>query len=101
MLCARSAAVPETMVCDNLKAGITATAVAGRINCTYQELAEHYGTAILPAGYEEAARQGEGESGGAKRPTVRVGAAANRLFSLDELNAASARRLPTSTLGSS
>ena len=42
--------VPKAVVCDNLKAGFTATCrYEPGINRTYQELAEHYGTAILPA----------------------------------------------------
>jgi transposase len=41
--------VPKAVVCDNLKAGVTATCrYEPGINRTYQELAEHYGTAILP-----------------------------------------------------
>ena len=41
--------VPKAIVCDNLKAGVTATCrYEPGINRTYQELAEHYGTAILP-----------------------------------------------------
>lgn len=41
--------VAKAIVCDNLKAGITATCrYEPGINRTYQELAEHYGTAILP-----------------------------------------------------
>jgi transposase len=41
--------VPRAIVCDNLKAGVTATCrYESGINRTYQELAEHYGTAILP-----------------------------------------------------
>jgi transposase len=41
---------PKALVCDNLKAGVT---VASRyepgINRTYQDLAAHYGTTIMPA----------------------------------------------------
>lgn len=41
--------VPLAIVCDNLKAGVTATCrYEPGINRTYQELAEHYATAILP-----------------------------------------------------
>jgi transposase len=41
--------VPKAIVCDNLKAGVTATCgYEPGINRTYQELAEHYDTAILP-----------------------------------------------------
>jgi len=42
--------VPKAVVCDNLKAGVTAACrYEPGINRTYQELAEHYATAILPA----------------------------------------------------
>jgi transposase len=42
--------VPKAVVCDNLKAGVTAACrYEPGINRTYQELAEHYDTAILPA----------------------------------------------------
>src|SRR5207249_144863 len=41
--------VPKGVVCDNLKAGVTVTCrYEPGINRSYQELAEHYGTAILP-----------------------------------------------------
>jgi transposase len=42
--------VPEALVCDNLKAGVTA---ASRyelgVNLIHQDLAAHYGTIIMPA----------------------------------------------------
>jgi len=42
--------VPKAVVCDNLKAGVTKVSrYEPGINRTYQELAEHYDTAILPA----------------------------------------------------
>ena len=42
--------VPALVVCDNLKAGVTvACRYEPGINRTYQDLATHYGTAILPA----------------------------------------------------
>ena len=41
--------VPGAIVCDNLKAGVTATCrYEPGINRTYQDLATHYGTVILP-----------------------------------------------------
>src|SRR5581483_3569828 len=41
--------VPKAIVCDNLKAGVTVVCrYEPGINRTYQELAEHYATAILP-----------------------------------------------------
>ena len=41
--------VPKLLVCDNLKAGVTAACrYEPGINRTYQDMAAHYGTAILP-----------------------------------------------------
>jgi transposase len=41
--------VPKTTVCDNLKAGVTTPSrYAPVINRTYQDLASHYGTTIIP-----------------------------------------------------
>ena len=42
--------VPKLIVCDNLKAGVTAACrYEPGINRTYQDMAAHYGTSILPA----------------------------------------------------
>lgn len=42
--------VPNAVVCDNLKAAVTrANKNNPQINDTYQDLAEHYGTVIIPA----------------------------------------------------
>ena len=41
--------VPKLIVCDNLKAGVTAACrYEPGINRTYQDMAAHYGTSILP-----------------------------------------------------
>jgi transposase len=41
--------VPKAIVCDNLKAGVTAASrYEPAVNRTYQDLAAHYGTAIMP-----------------------------------------------------
>jgi transposase len=41
--------VPKTTVCDNLKAGVTAPSrYEPVINRTYQDLASHYGTTVIP-----------------------------------------------------
>jgi transposase len=41
--------VPRAVVCDNLKAGVTKPSrYEPGINRTYQELATHYGLAVLP-----------------------------------------------------
>lgn len=43
-------AVPAVVVCDNLKAGVTkASRTEPVVNATYQDMANHYGTLILPA----------------------------------------------------
>ena len=82
--------VPKAIVCDNLKAGVTATCrYEPGINRTYQELAEHYGTAILPTRPRKLR----------DKPKVEVAVQIvqrfvlarlrnRRFFSLDELNAA-------------
>ncbi|MFI5016205.1 MAG: IS21 family transposase [Hyphomicrobiales bacterium] len=42
--------VPKAIVCDNLKAGVTtASRYEPGVNRTYQDLAAHYGTTIMPA----------------------------------------------------
>jgi transposase len=42
--------VPKALVCDNLKSGVTAASrYEPGINRTYQDLAAHYGTTIMPA----------------------------------------------------
>ena len=41
--------VPKALVCDNLKAGVTtASRYEPGVNRTYQDLAAHYGTTIMP-----------------------------------------------------
>ena len=48
----RSAALAayRQIVCDNLKAGVTAACrYEPGISRTYQDMASHYGTAVLPA----------------------------------------------------
>ena len=42
--------VPRQLVCDNLKAGVTAACrYEPGVNRTYQDMAAHYGTAVVPA----------------------------------------------------
>jgi transposase len=42
--------VPATIVCDNLKSGVTRVdRYEPHVNRMYQDLARHYGTAVLPA----------------------------------------------------
>ncbi len=53
--------VARQIVCDNLKAGVTAASrYEPGISRTYQDMATHYGTAILPARVRKPARQGQG-----------------------------------------
>ena len=41
--------MPKAIVCDNLKAGVTtASRYEPGVNRTYQDLATHYGTTIMP-----------------------------------------------------
>ena len=42
-------ALPKLLVCDNLRAGVTAACrYEPGINRTYQEMAAYYGAAVLP-----------------------------------------------------
>ena len=54
--------VPKLLVCDNLQGRRHGSACRYEpgINRTYQEMAAHYGTAILPARPRKPARQGDG-----------------------------------------
>jgi transposase len=82
--------VPKAIVCDNLKAGVTAACrYEPGINRTYQELAEHYGTAVLPTRPRKPRDKAKVE--GAVLIVERYVLARlrnRRFFSLHELNAA-------------
>jgi transposase len=82
--------VPKAIVCDNLKAGVTAACrYEPGINRTYQELAEHYDTAILPTRPRKPRDKAKVE--GAVLIIERYALARlrnRRFFSLVELNAA-------------
>ncbi|MDF0523443.1 IS21 family transposase [Bradyrhizobium yuanmingense] len=82
--------VPKAIVCDNLKAGVTATCrYEPGINRTYQELAEHYGTAILPARPRKPRDKAKVEVAVQIVQRFVLARLRNRqFFSLDELNAA-------------
>ena len=70
-------AAPEIVVPDNLKSGVhLAHRYEPQINRTYQEWAEHYGVAILPARPRAPSGQGEGGGRRAHRGTLDPGAAA-------------------------
>ena len=59
--------VPKCIVPDNLKSGVNeACRYEPELNRSYQELAEHYSVAIIPARVKKTARQsqsGEGSTG--------------------------------------
>jgi transposase len=82
--------VPKAVVCDNLKAGVTATCrYEPGINRTYQELAEHYGTAILPARPRKPRDKAKVEAAVLIVERYVLARLRNqRFFSLSELNAA-------------
>jgi transposase len=82
--------VPKAIVCDNLKAGVTATCrYEPGINRTYQELAEHYGAAILSTRPRKPRDKAKVEVAVQIVQRFVLARLRNRrFFSLDELNAA-------------
>src|SRR5277367_6657743 len=82
--------VPKGVVCDNLKAGVTAVCrYEPGINRTYRELAEHYDTAILPARPRKPHDKAKVEVAGQIVQRFVLARLRNwRFFSLHELNAA-------------
>ena len=84
------AGVPGAVVCDNLKAGVTATCrYEPGINRTYQDLATHYDTAILPTRPRKPRDKAKVEVGVLIIERYVLARLRNRrLFSLFELNAA-------------
>ena len=91
--------VPKAVVCDNLKAGVTvACRYEPGINRTYQEMAEHYDTAMLPTRPRRPRDKAKVEV--AVQIVQRFVLARlrnHRFFSLDELNAAIRETSPIST----
>lgn len=56
--------VPAVVVCDNLKAGVTkASRTEPVVNATYQDMADHYGTLILPARAYKPKNKAKAENG--------------------------------------
>ncbi len=52
--------VPEIVVPDNLKSGITRSCrYEPGVNLTYEEMAQHYGIAVVPGASAKTARQSE------------------------------------------
>ena len=81
--------VPKAVVCDNLKAGVTKPSrYEPGINRSYQELATHYGFAVLPTRIKKPRDKAKAEV--AVQIVQRFVLARlrdRRFFSLDELNA--------------
>ena len=88
--------VPEILVPDNLKAGVTKPCrYEPDINPTYQELAEHYGTAVIPARAGKPKDKAKVESAVLVAERWILAALRNHtFFSVAELNKAIAPRLP-------
>ncbi len=88
--------VPETLVIDNLKSGVThAHRYEPDVNRTYEEMAAHYGVAILPARSGKPRDKAKAEAGVLVVERWILARLRNRtFFSLGELNAAIAELLP-------
>ena len=81
--------VPRILVPDNLKTGVVKnTKIETVLNKTYQELAEHYGTAIIPARIRAPKDKPTVEGAVGNISTFILAAIRNqRFFSLREMNA--------------
>jgi transposase len=82
--------VPKAVVCDNLKAGVTKPSrYDPSINRTYQELATHYGFAVLPTRIKKPRDKAKAEVAVQIVQRFVLARLRNRrFFSLDELNTA-------------
>lgn len=82
--------VPKLIVCDNLKAGVTAACrYEPGINRTYQDMATHYGISILPARVRRPRDKAKVENGVLIVERFILARLRNRqFFSLEELNQA-------------
>lgn len=80
--------VPEVLVPDNLKSGVSrACFYDPDINPTYQEMASHYGTTVIPARVRKAKDKAKVETGVLLVERWILARLRNRtFFSLDELN---------------
>lgn len=87
--------VPELVVIDNLKSGVTkASRYEPDLNPTYQDMATHFGTAILPARVRKPKDKAKVEAGVQLVERWILAALRNRtFFSLDELNQAISKLL--------
>jgi transposase len=80
--------VPALVIPDNLKAGVTSPCFYDpELNRTYQKLAEHYGTAVVPARIRRPRDKAKAETGvqGVERQIL-ARLRERRFFSLAELN---------------
>lgn len=82
--------VPEIVVPDNLKGGVTSPCFyEPDINTTYAEMAQHYGVAVIPARVRKPRDKGKVENGVQQVERWVLAPLRNRrFFSLAELNAA-------------
>lgn len=87
--------VPEIVVTDNLKSGVTkACRYEPDINPTYNDLAQHYGTSIIPARAGKPKDKAKVEAGVLMAIRWILAALRNRtFFSLEELNQAIREKL--------
>ena len=87
--------VPEIVVPDNLKSGITSPCrYEPDVNPTYQELADHYDTAVIPARVRKPKDKAKVEAGVKFAESWILAALRNHtFFSLGELNQAIAEKL--------
>ena len=88
--------VPEILVPDNLKSGVNHPCrYEPDINPTYQDLADHYGTTVIPARVRKPRDKAKAESAVFVAERWILAALRNHtFFSLAELNRAIARKLP-------
>jgi len=88
-------AVPHCIVPDNLLSGVTKTCrYEPGINATYQELATHYGTAVIPARVRKPRDKPKVEAGVQfVQRFILAGLRHHTFFSLAEVNAAIKERL--------
>ena len=88
--------VPEILVPDNLKAGVTKPCrYEPDINPTYQDLAEHYGTTVIPARAGKPKDKAKVESAVLVAERWILAALRNHsFFSVAEINKAIAQKLP-------
>ena len=87
--------VPEVIVPDNLLSGVTKPCrYEPELNATYQDLAEHYGVAVIPARVRKPKDKAKVETGVQVVERWILACLRNRrFFSLEELNAAIAELL--------